>query len=252
MANITQWFWFILYNQFINLHPLFAQFMPCLSRQLKTMLGQVSLIPCHWTYIAPNGWSSIPSVRPPVSLSYNWAPVYFPNPCLPSAHLQNLKIASWTSTHIFPLLLCLFVFFTIFVSRYEIFPIFVSPVYTCTLFILLLPILTAHSHLQPALHPWIMVSHDILYICLDLSECFVLPRRDCYAWQVECFTSSAAPPWSTSMSPSSPLPPTLAPLDSPWPASTSSLVSSSSPTPSWFSAPSAGMWTPSYCHLELG
>jgi len=31
-------------------------------------------------------------------------------------------------------------------------------VYTCTLFILLLPLLTAHSLLQPTFHPWIMES----------------------------------------------------------------------------------------------
>ena len=35
-----------------------------------------------------------------------------------------------------------------------------SPVYTCTIFVILLPLLMVHSHLQPDLHPWIMVTPE--------------------------------------------------------------------------------------------
>ena len=44
-----------------------------------------------------------------------------------------------------------------------------SPVYTCTIFVLLLPLLMVHSHLQLDLHPWIMVTPEKFALkCLQL------------------------------------------------------------------------------------
>ena len=127
----------------------FVQFMPCLFRQLKTMLGQVT----H--SIAFDQESPPPSVHHPVFLS----PFFCVFPILVS-HDQSISMISFQFTpalsyspfdldFIFSQHLCLNV---------------ILPVYTCTLFILLLPILTAHSALHPAFHPWIMVtSRDMIF-----------------------------------------------------------------------------------------
>ena len=132
---------------------LFVQFMLSLSRQLKTMLGQVN----HSTH--PSCLFDQGSPPPNVHHSVCLSPYFCVLPILVSHH-QSISMLSFQFT---PARSYSPFDFAFIFSQYLSLNV-ILPVYTCTLFILLLPILTAHSLLQPAFHPWIMVtSRDMIF-----------------------------------------------------------------------------------------